>query len=86
MATCWFRHPFILFTMFIECWNIRGLNDPVKHSAIRCLVQKHLVALFGLVKTHVREVNKDNVSRLLFQNWAYLFNYDRSNGGHIWVC
>lgn len=30
-------------------------------------------------------MNKDNVSRLLFQNWAYLFNYDRSNGGHIWV-
>jgi hypothetical protein len=58
--------------MFIGCWNIRGLNDPVKHSAFCSLVQKHSVALFGLVETHVREVNKDNVSRLLFQNWTCL--------------
>jgi hypothetical protein len=71
--------------MFIEYWNIRGLNDPVKHSAFRCLVQKHSVALFGLVETHVA-VNKDNVSRHLFQNWAYFFNYDHSNSGRIWLC
>jgi len=58
--------------MFIGCWNIRGLNDPVKHSAFCSLVQKHSVAPFGLVETHVREVNKDNVSRLLFQNWTCL--------------
>jgi hypothetical protein len=55
--------------MFIRCWNIKGLNDPIKHSAIHFHVQKHLVAPFGLVETHVREVNKDNVSKLLFQNW-----------------
>jgi hypothetical protein len=60
--------------MFIKRWNIKGLNDPIKHSAFCCLLQKHLVAPSGLVETHVREVNKDNVSTLLFQNWAYLFN------------
>ena len=60
--------------MFIKRWNIKGLNDPIKYSAFCCLLQKHSVAPSGLVETHVREVNKDNVSRLLFQNWAYLFN------------
>jgi hypothetical protein len=54
--------------MFIGCWNIRYLNDPVKHLAFHCIVQKHSVAPFGLVETHVREVNKDGFSRLLFQN------------------
>jgi hypothetical protein len=58
--------------MFIGCWNIRGLNDPVKHLVFCSLVQKHLIAPFGLVETHVREVNKDNVSRLLFKNWTCL--------------
>ena len=43
------------------------------------------VAPFAFVETHVREVNKDNISKLLFHNWAYLFNYDHSNGGRIWV-
>jgi hypothetical protein len=60
--------------MFIKRWNIKGLNDPIKHSSFCCLLQKHSVAPSSLVETHVREVNKDNVSRLLFQNWAYLFN------------
>ena len=56
------------FTIFIESWNIRGLNDLVKHSAFCYLIQKHSVALFGLVKTHVRDVNKDSVSTLLFRS------------------
>jgi hypothetical protein len=72
--------------MFIGCWNIRSLIDPLKHSAFCCIVQKHLVAPFGLLETRVREVNKDRACALLFQNWSYLFNYDQSNGGHIWVC
>jgi hypothetical protein len=66
--------------MFIRCWNIKCLNDPVKHLTIHFHVQKHLVAPFGLIEI---QVNKYNVSQLSFQNWAYLFNYDHSNGDRI---
>ena len=34
---------------------------------------KHFIALY-----------KDSVSRLLFQIWSYLYNYDHSSGGRIW--
>jgi len=56
--------------MFLGCWNIRGLNDLLKHIEFHCLVQKHIVTPFGLGETRVREVNKDSVF----------------SGGRIWVC
>jgi hypothetical protein len=68
MLVAGFSILLFFFTIFIESWNIRGLNDLVKHSAFCYLIQKHSVALFGLVKTHVRDVNKDSVSTLLFRS------------------
>ena len=72
--------------MIIGCWNVRGLNDPRKHSALRRLTHQERIALFGLVETRVRDKNKDNVSQLLLRNWSFLFNYDFSCCGRIWVC
>jgi len=72
--------------MIIGCWNVRGLNDPIKHSALRQLIHQERIALFGLVETRVRDKNKDNVSQLLLRNWSFLYNYDFSCRGRIWVC
>jgi len=47
--------------MIIGCWNVRGLNDPIKHSELRRLIQQERVAPFGLVETRVRDRNKDDV-------------------------
>jgi hypothetical protein len=58
--------------MIIGCWNVRGLNDPIKHSELRRLIQQERVALFGLVETRVRDRNKDEVCRLLLHNWSFL--------------
>jgi hypothetical protein len=71
--------------MIIGCWNVRGLNDPIKHSALCRLIHQERIALFGLVETRVRDKNKDNVSQLLLRNWS-LYNYDFSCRGRIWVC
>ena len=72
--------------MIIGSWNVRGLNDPIKHSALRRLIHQERIAPFGLVETRVREKNKDNVSQLLLRNWSFLYNYDFSCRGRIWVC
>ncbi|KAI9386499.1 hypothetical protein POPTR_010G033266v4 [Populus trichocarpa] len=72
--------------MIIGCWNIRGLNDPIKHSELRRLIHQERIALFGLVETRVKDKNKDNVSQLLLCSWSFLYNYDFSCRGHIWVC
>ena len=70
----------------ITRFRIKRFEGPRKTFSFLLSCTQHLVARFGLVETHVRDVNKDSVSRLLFQNWSDLFNYDQSNGGHIWVC
>jgi hypothetical protein len=44
------------------------------------------MAFFGLVETRVRDRNKDNVLQLLLCNWSFLYNYDFSCRGRIWVC
>jgi hypothetical protein len=64
--------------MIIGCWNVRGLNDPIKHSELRRLIHQERMAFFGLVETQVRDRNKDN--------WSFLYNYDFSCRGRIWVC
>jgi hypothetical protein len=38
------------FPMNIGCWNIRGFNDPLKHSELRHLIQHHRVTFLGWLK------------------------------------
>jgi len=73
----------LYFPMIIRCWNVRGLNDPIKHSALRRLIHQERITLLGLVETRVRDKNKDNVSQLLLRNWSFLYNYDFSCRGRI---
>jgi hypothetical protein len=44
------------------------------------------VAPLGLDETQIRDRNIDNVSRLLLRNWSFLYNYDFSCRGRVWVC
>jgi hypothetical protein len=32
--------------MIIGCWNIRGLNDPIKHSELHRLIHQERIELF----------------------------------------
>ena len=31
--------------MIIGCWTVRGLNDPIKHSALRQLIHQERIAI-----------------------------------------
>ena len=58
----------LYFPMIIGCWNVRGLNDPIKHSELCQLIHQERMVFFGLVEIRVRDRNKDNVSQLLLRN------------------
>ena len=34
------------FPMIIGCWNVRGLNDPIKHSELRQLIHQERMLFF----------------------------------------
>lgn len=72
--------------MFFACWNIRGLNDPLKQGEVRKLISEHKLSLCGLVETKVKEVNKDSVLINLARDWKAICNYQFDPRGGIWVC
>jgi hypothetical protein len=57
--------------MYIGCWNVRGLNDPLKHSKLHHLVQKERMALLGLIQTQVRERKFGYVGMLMWLRWIW---------------
>jgi hypothetical protein len=62
------------------------LNDPLKHLELCRHLQHERVARFGLIETRFRECNKESVSKLILQNWSFLYNYEFSHSGQIWIC
>ena len=36
--------------MIIRFWNVRGLNDPIKHSELCQLIHQERMVFFGLLK------------------------------------
>ena len=58
--------------MFLGCWNIRGLNDPIKQAEVRRFLRDEKLSLCGLVETKVKEVNFVNVSRAIHPSWKFL--------------
>lgn len=43
--------------MIVICWNVRGLNDPLKQSEVQQEILKRHPAIFGLVETRVENQN-----------------------------
>lgn len=77
--------PFVV-PMYFGCWNIRGLNDPMKQREARKLIKEHHLSLFGIVETKVKAINKDSILRSIARDWGVLCNYSHSPSGRIWVC
>ncbi|GAV69150.1 hypothetical protein CFOL_v3_12651, partial [Cephalotus follicularis] len=69
----------------VACWNIRGLNDPIKHREVKSLILKFKIACIGLLETIVRDVNKDRVARSISRGWKIVATHAQSLLGRIWV-
>ncbi|XP_050217888.1 uncharacterized protein LOC126668749 [Mercurialis annua] len=70
----------------IGVWNIRGLNDPIKHSEVRKWIVNHKLSLIAIVETRVRSINIDKAWRSLnMKGWKRISNYNFYDLGRIWV-
>lgn len=53
------------------CWNIRGLNDPVKQREIRSFIKLNNVSLMGTIETRVKFPNFTKVSKAIAPSWSF---------------
>ncbi|XP_074288884.1 uncharacterized protein LOC141614030 [Silene latifolia] len=69
--------------MIISSWNIRGLNDPLKHHEVGNFLVRNKVDVFGLLETHVKEKNTATIFNK-FSRYHILTNYQSHPNGRIW--
>ncbi|KAJ0800754.1 putative RNA-directed DNA polymerase [Helianthus annuus] len=58
------------------CWNIRGLNHPLKQAEVRNLMSVNNVELCAILESHVDVSKLDKVCKYVFRKWNWT-----SNGG-----
>jgi len=39
------------------CWNLRGLNDPIKQKVAKVFVNKNQLSMVGLIEHKIKEPN-----------------------------
>lgn len=72
--------------MFFGCWNVKGLNAPLKQSEVKSLISSKELSFCGLVKTKVKKNNQNKVVNAIFRSWNVLTNYSCSLLGIILIC
>lgn len=65
--------------------NIRGLNIPQMHGAIKWFLNHYSHGLFALLETRVKTVNFCKVFPRVCQNQSKVTNYQFHGGGRIWL-
>lgn len=67
------------------CWNIRGLNDPLKQREVKSFIRLNKINIFGFVETRVRQPNFAKISKAVAPSWCFVQKYHASTLGRIWV-
>ncbi len=68
------------------CWNLRGLNDPLKQTAAKTFLRNNELSLVGFVEHKVKEPNLSRVMNFICPHWQYAHNFGHSPLGRILVC
>ena len=71
--------------MNVACWNVWGLNSPLRQKEVRALVQENGIGLLGLVETRVSSVNSKVIETNLLGGWHSINNYSNHPNGRIRV-
>lgn len=66
-------------------WNVRGLNEPSKHSPLSSWLNSKPVTFGALLETHVKEASKHNILSAIGRDWKLIDNYLHSDLGKIWI-
>ncbi|KAJ9536643.1 hypothetical protein OSB04_un000192 [Centaurea solstitialis] len=68
------------------CWNIRGLNSPVKRKEVKNFIHSNGLALCGIVESKVDVLALNEVCSSTFGVWSWISNSGMCNGGTRIIC
>lgn len=66
-------------------WNVRGLNIPIKYSAIKEIITKRHISLVGLIETKLKKVTQPKIISI-WENSDYSYiaaNTTENNSGRV---
>ena len=66
-------------------WNVRGLNEPSKHSPLSTWLYSRSIFFGALLETHVKEASKHIILSSIGSDWSLIDNYSHSDLGKIWI-
>lgn len=67
------------------CWNMRGLNDPIKQKEVRSFVTINKLSFLGLVEHKIKEPNASKILTSMLPFWNFVHNYVQAPNGRIIV-
>ena len=67
------------------CWNIRGLNAPIKQREVRHLILQNNIDFRAVLETKVGFHNLSRVTSNILRDWEYDNNNGVCSNGRIWV-
>jgi len=71
--------------MKIYCWNVRGLNSPLKQHEVVSLMKKNKLDVCGLVETKLTSSAVSFMHKLRLRNWRFLSNVAATDTARILV-
>lgn len=69
----------------VLCWNVRGLNSPIKQRVVRDFISTHATGLVSLLETKVKVGKMGNLYLRVCPGWCFTCNSQYHNGGRIIV-
>ena len=69
--------------MIIHCWNVRGLNSPLKQHEVVSLMKKNKVDVCGLLETKLLASKVEKMQGFQLKHWKSLSNADASSSTRI---
>lgn len=71
--------------MIIQCWNVRGLNSPLKQHEVVHLMKKNKVDVCGLLESKMLPSKVAAMHSFRLKHWKFLTNASGSSLAHIVV-
>ena len=71
--------------MKIGCWNIRGLNKPLKHNGVANLMRIQRIDILGLLESKLSQAKLASVMKYKFKGRLAIDNFHLHQLGRILI-